>query len=240
MTTDESKISICTMTKNQGNRLEEWIRYHNQLGFNKFIIYLDDCSDNSYDILKTIKDINIVIYKTENFSEQIKNLFWINKSHEMYNHALKNNFNDEWIAFIEVDEFIFAQTNDLKLNNFLRNLKTDCFYINSWDFKGPFDENKKILGQCNFIWTDEQRFNSEYIYRGKSIIKPNKFKKCIDAHHFMKKDGTISNEFKNNRNSLIQIFYGEDLSIDDSKFKIYHFRNHTPKNMSDYKYIKYL
>lgn len=240
MIRDKKNISVCTMTKNQGNRLEEWIQYHHKLGFNKFIIYLDNCSDNSYEILSKIKNINIFIYKTEDFSIEIQNLFWIYKSHEMYNHALKNHLNDEWIAFIEVDEFIFPQKENLNFIEFIEKSEADCIYINSWDFKGPFDENKKILGQSKLIWTDEQRFNSEYIYRGKSVIKPSKFIKCIDAHHFMKKDGTISEEFKNNRNNLLQIHYGREVLVDDLKYRIYHFRNHTPKNMSDYKFIDYI
>ena len=156
----------------------------------------------------------------------------------MYNFTLKNYYYLDWICFIEVDEFIFSQ-KEVKFVDYLESLTSECLYINSWDFKGSFDESKPILGQSNLIWTDEQRFNSDYKWRGKSIINPKNFISCVDAHHFMKNDGNISNEFKAPHNNFIQINYGKEVTIDDNLFRIYHFRNHTPKNMTNYKSINY-
>lgn len=233
------KLAISTMTNNQSSRLYEWIDYHNKIGFNKFIIYLDNCTDDSFTVLNNIKNIDIDIYKTENIDENYKDPNWISRSHRMYNHTLLNYNNYDWVGFIEVDEFLFPQSN-LTLIEFLDSLNSDCLYINSWDFKGPFNLNLPILGQSNLIWTNEQRFNSEYRFRGKSIIKPHRFKYCVDAHHFAYNDNVVSNEFKINRDNLIQIHYGNQVTIDDNKFKIYHFRNHTPSNMNNYEEIIYL
>lgn len=232
---------IATMCKNQGTRLKEWIEYHsNRLNIKKFIIFLDDCSDESEKILNSIVDIDISIYKTNEFGIETQRLHWIERSHKVYDFVLdKYNYLD-WICFIEVDEFIFCQNQKIKFDSFLQNLNSECLYINSWDFKGPFDENKNILGQSNLIWTDEQRYYSEYRYRGKSIIRPSYFSKCIDAHHFLKKNNTVSNQFKKNRNNVLQVFYGDEVTIDDDKFRIYHFRNHTPSSMNKYKNINYL
>jgi hypothetical protein len=33
--------------KNQLGRLKEWVLYHNKFGIDRFIIFLDNCSDNS-------------------------------------------------------------------------------------------------------------------------------------------------------------------------------------------------
>jgi hypothetical protein len=229
-------IGLSTMTKNQGNRLLEWITYHNNLGVNKFIIFLDDCTDESKLILSQIKDIDIDVYLTSEVKHNSE--FWINRSHEMYTFALKKYDNLDWICFIEVDEFIFPQSN-INFKPYLESINSDCLYINSWDFKGGFDESKLILGQSNLIWTDDQKFNSDYKYRGKSIIKPKKFSHCIDAHHFMKSDGSVSNEFKIPHINHQQINYGKEVTIDDTLFRIYHFRNHTPSSMDNYKTIKY-
>ena len=111
-----------------------------------------------------------------------------------------------------------------------------CLYINSWDFKGPFDLNKKILGQSYLCWTDEHRFNNGYKYRGKSIIKPKFWNKCMDAHHFRLNNNIVPhNEFKNNRHYL-QTTYGENVYIDDNIFRIGHFRNHSPPTNNFIKY----
>lgn len=228
-------FAICTMTKNQGSRLKEWIEYHSKIGFNKFIIYLDNCTDNSYEILSQINNVDINIFETKNVDDYPQNEDWISRSHRLYTKCIKQFDYCDWISFIEVDEFIFPQKKETNIINFLNNLNSDCLYINSWDLKGPFDENLPILNQSDLIWTDEQRFYSSYRYRGKSIINPKKFTVCIDAHHFAF-NNKISNQFKINRNNLLQVFYGDEVTIDDNLFKIYHFRNHTPPEMN--KYIK--
>lgn len=230
-------LAIATMTKNQGGRLKEWINYHVKLGFNKFIIYLDNCTDNSYEILSNITEVDIIIHKTSDLDVSHQDSDWISRSHRMYNHTLRNYSHCDWIGFIEVDEFIFPQKEDVNVVEFLSNINSDCLYINSWDFKGPFDEEQPILCQSNLVWSDDQRFNSSYRYRGKSIINPKKFSYCVDAHHFSYID-RVSDEFKQNRDNILQIFYGNEVCIDDMLLRIYHFRNHTPNDMNDYIKIK--
>lgn len=235
-------IAIATMTRNQGSRLEEWIKYHSSIGFNKFIIFLDNCTDNSYEILKSIEGIDIDIYATSEIDKaEYVNLHWIARSHKMYDYTIKSYRHLDWIGFIEVDEFIFLQKDDLDLLSLLRSQSADCVYINSWDFKGPFDEDNLILGQSNLVWTDKQRANSQYTWRGKSIIKPNMFENCIDAHHFSHRNYGVSKEFKLGRNdeTFTQCHHGEEVFIDDNIIRIYHFRNHTPAHMNDYQNLEY-
>ena len=224
-------LYLATMCKNQGNRLTEWILYYNNIGVEKFIIFLDNCTDDSIIILENIiikYKIQIDIYLTEVFDIKSQELDWISRSHVIYDYVIsKYKFLAEWIAFIEVDEFIFSLTEDIKLDLFLKKINTICLYINSWDFKGPFDESKNILGQSYLCWTDEYRFNCEYRWRGKSIIKPKYFNKCMDAHHFRMDNDRVSEEFKHNRD-LLQIYHGKEVYIDDNIFRIGHFRNHSP------------
>ena len=61
---DKVNIAIATMTKNQGSRLEEWVRYHFSIGFSKFIIFLDSCTDTSYETLKALEGVDIDVYNT--------------------------------------------------------------------------------------------------------------------------------------------------------------------------------
>lgn len=229
-------IGLSTMTKNQGTRLIEWIEYHKNLGVTKFIIFLDGCTDNSFEILSSVQHVDIDIYLTSEINHTSTS--WVNRSHEMYNYVLKNYSHLDWICFIEVDEFIFPQTK-IRFVDYLQSLNTECLYINSWDFKGGFDETKPILGQCYSVWTDEQRFYSDYKFRGKSVIKPSNFIECMDAHHFMRNNGTVSTEFKVPHSNYLQKNYGTEVTIDDNLFRIYHFRNHTPQHMNDYKIINY-
>jgi hypothetical protein len=229
-------FALATMTKNQGNRLKEWVEHHSKLGFNKFIFYLDNCEDNSYEVLSNINNKDIIIYNTKDIDPLYDDPNWILRSHRVYNECLKEFSNLDWIGFIEVDEFIFEK--EISIINFLTELKSDCLYINSWDMKGPFDESKPIIDQSKLVWSDEQRYFSDYRYRGKSIIKPSKFFRCVDAHHFSYQD-KVSKQFKKNRENLLQIFYGDEVTIDDNLFCIYHFRNHSPKEMNKYVNINF-
>ena len=233
------ELGICTMTKNQGTRLVEWVRYHHELGFNKFIIFLDSCTDDSKKILESITDIDIDIYETESFSIDTASLAWVDRSHVMYTYTVENYSHLDWIGFVEIDEFIFPQIKDFNMVEFLSSVDTKCVYINSWDFEGPFDENAQILGQSYKVWTDVQRFSSTYKHRGKSIIKPSEFDKCMDAHHFRMKNGSVSQQFKVEHVNCIQKNYGNEVTMDDTLLRIYHFRNHTPKEMNEYVEIEY-
>ncbi len=236
-------IILSTMCKNQGNRLEEWILYHNKLGVQKFVIFLDNCTDNSREVLENIKEkyeIYIDIFHTEILDTESQKIHWIQRSHKMYDFTLREYTKiSSWIVFIEVDEFILQKTN-INLKDFLENLDTKCVYINSWDFKGPFNENQKILSQSYECWTDEERFNNGYRWRGKSIIRPKFFNKCMDAHHFRMIDDRVSDEFKVNR-FLTQKYHGKEVYIDDDIFIIGHFRNHSPEtSQSGYTSVKNL
>lgn len=242
MNKNNLSLGLSTMTKNQSTRLEEWIIYHNNLGHDKFIIFLDNCTDQSEYVLKNLisKKIDITFYDTKIFGDSVMKLDWISRSHFLYDFVIKNFNYLDFISFIEVDEFIFPQKKEIFFKKFLSEIQTNCLYINSWDFKPPFDETKKILGQSNKIWTDKQRFESNYRFRGKSVIRPKEFIKCIDAHHFMQKNNKISEEFKIPHINYIQINYGSEVTIDDSLYRIFHFRNHTDLDMNDYKEINYV
>jgi len=72
-----------------------------------------------------------------------------------------------------------------------------------------------------------ERFTNGCIFTGKSVIRPNCFKKCMDAHHFMQKDGTVSKQFKYNRD-VLQIYHGDEVYVDDNILRLSHYRNHSP------------
>jgi hypothetical protein len=232
-------LAIATMTKNQSNRLKEWVLYHNSLGFNKFIIFLDNCTDNSAEVLNFIDGVDIDVFFTSKINDgKYMNKHWIKRSHNMYDYVLEKYSWIDWIAFIEVDEFIVQQEENVFLFDFLESTDSSSIYINSWDMKPPFDEDRAILGQSKMIWTDRQRYESDHRYRGKSIIRPSQFEKCIDAHHFKHKEFGVSKDFKSPHVDFLQVNQSKEVLIDDNKFRIYHYRNHTPKHMKGYDELK--
>ena len=62
------KFTIITQVRNEGKRLLDWILYHKNIGIDQFIIYLDNCTDNSINILEKLsKTIDIKIRYANTF-----------------------------------------------------------------------------------------------------------------------------------------------------------------------------
>lgn len=49
-----SEFTILTMSRGDEKRITDWLLYHHQLGFNRFIILLDNPNDSSEELLKRI------------------------------------------------------------------------------------------------------------------------------------------------------------------------------------------
>ena len=106
-------ICIVTVIKNEQNYLEEWIKYHLNLGIDYIFIFEDVGSKSHYEITSkynkvSLNNINILrpIDKCElrqiaYFQEAI---YWI-----------KNNYNYDWCFAIDCDEYITLEDkNDIK------------------------------------------------------------------------------------------------------------------------------
>ena len=64
---------IITQFKNEEKRLKEWIEHHYWLGFNQFILYDDNSTDNSIDVIKNLQKngINIELYSVYSKSSML-------------------------------------------------------------------------------------------------------------------------------------------------------------------------
>lgn len=108
-------IAICSIQRNRGQWIKEWIEFHNITGFDKFYIFLHSCTDNSSEIiLELSKKYDITAFSL-NKDIQRPQL-------AAYQYCY-DNFGDmhDWIAFIDGDEFIFSpQETSIKpiLNEF--------------------------------------------------------------------------------------------------------------------------
>src|SRR5574343_390174 len=116
---------IVTQLRNESKREIEWIKYYNSIGIEKFIIYDDNSSDNTVEVLRelsgryngqinfTKNDKNYIDttnpdqYGTPDLHRRI--LSSMNDGlNQIKNDILNHN---KWCFFIEVDEFIKADTD---------------------------------------------------------------------------------------------------------------------------------
>lgn len=96
-------IAIAAIVKNEENYIEEWIEYHRLLGIEKFYIYDNGSTDDTVAILqKYVVNEIVELDYVEGTDRQI----------ETYDRILNRHRSDTfWIAFIDVDEFLY-------INNF--------------------------------------------------------------------------------------------------------------------------
>lgn len=187
-------FTIVAQIRNEEKRLSDWIRYHSKIDVTEFIIFCDNCNDNSENILNSMKEeFNIKIFQTERIGGYVesnnpleyKYAPLINERVQMsftkgFNY-LKSYINnhEHWTFFIDVDEYVVPQT-DLTLSEIVKLVPKDIYriYIASYDFKCPFDLNLPVYTQTYMRWSDYTRTNGVsnghkgwYKNRGKSMIR---------------------------------------------------------------------
>lgn len=104
------KVGVCAIVKNENLYLRDWVDYHLRLGFDKIFIYDNNNVEKPelviYDYLINGK---VSITKWENQTnpngDSTMNRHIYNQI-SSYNDCIKNNQDFDWIAFIDVDEYI--------------------------------------------------------------------------------------------------------------------------------------
>ena len=110
-------LAVITMVKNEAPYLPEWIEYHRLLGVKKFYFYDNESNDNIKDVLQPYIDTGIVDYTYFPGKKVQVNAF---------NNAIKRFKNEaEYIAMIDIDEFIVPINNDAIIQ-VVNNVKNDC------------------------------------------------------------------------------------------------------------------
>ncbi len=118
--------------KNEAPYILEWIAYHRAIGVDHFLIYTNDCTDGTDEILGRLQDMGIV--------EHRNNDKWRGKSPQQ--HALNMSRkepiirNADWIIHIDVDEFINVRTGNGTLDDFLARVPDATNVAMTWRLFG--------------------------------------------------------------------------------------------------------
>ena len=95
------RLGICTIQRNRGPWIVEWIAFHYLMGFRHFYFFAHRCTDQTADILAHLQrrlDIKAFVLADDVDRPQL----------QAYQYAYEN-FGQEvdWMAFIDGDEFLF-------------------------------------------------------------------------------------------------------------------------------------
>ena len=168
----ELKILLCTVAKEENRYIKEFVNHYKKMKIKKIIIYdnNDIKGENFQDILKEDIQINFVeIINYRGIERPQKKAL-----NECYK---KNNKNFNWIAFFDVDEFLYI-VNYTNINDFLvlpKFKKCQSILIN-WKYYGDNNklhyEPKPLIERFTkpFYFTNKNK-PKHYFYAAKTIVR---------------------------------------------------------------------
>ena len=118
--------------KNEAPYIVEWVAYHRAIGVDNFLIYTNDCTDGTAEILDRLQAMGVLQHRN--------NDNW--KGNSPQQHALNQSQREpvirdaEWIIHIDVDEFINVRTGNGTLQDFLDHVPDATNVAMTWRLFG--------------------------------------------------------------------------------------------------------
>lgn len=118
--------------KNEAPYIVEWVAYHRAIGVDNFLIYTNDCTDGTDEILGRLQEMGVLQHRN--------NDNWKGNSPQQYalNQSLKEPVirNADWIIHIDVDEFMNVRTGNGTLDDFLARVPDATNVAMTWRLFG--------------------------------------------------------------------------------------------------------
>ena len=182
------ELAIVAILKNEALYVKEWIDYHILAGIDHFYLYDNESTDNVKEILQPYIDNGLVTYE-----------FYPGKIPQMaaYNSAIKKyRFEAEYLAFIDLDEFIYPHENKSILEiineyfNKSSNIAGFSIHWATFGASGQYkaDYSKGVLER--FLHRAATTFNhNKYV---KTIVNPRSVNHMQGPHNAMYFEGKFA------------------------------------------------
>jgi len=180
-------LGLCTIQRDRGPWLTEWLAFHHVVGFRKFFFYAHCCSDDSaarLNKLATVLDLTCFEINEEMDFVQLK----------AYQHAYDHHGAQvDWMAFIDGDEFLFPveaeQLQDVLVEFDAAPVSALGVYWHCYGSGGHVQEPEGLLID-NYLERHETGFirnrHIKSIVKGRQTMQAN-----MNAHLFQTPHGTV-------------------------------------------------
>lgn len=185
-----NKSCILTVIKNEHEYLDEWIKYHLDLGVDHIFIFEDIDSDSHKEICDKYGDkvsldsiLSILDDRKKNEAKEIKELKKYNVQNFYFKNGLKylqKFYSDkyDWCFLIDNDEFITLENKNDKISDILNVYKDYEAFIMSWKCYGadghvnkPDYSSKGVLGTYTHEVKCKMRNKIKTCYKIKSFTE---------------------------------------------------------------------
>lgn len=171
-------LSIGAIFKNEAGYFREWIEFHRLMGVEHFFLYNNLSDDNYLSVLKYYIDRGIVTLR--DWPEPWRK----GTQSNVYRDCLDQYGNESrWIAFIDLDEFLFAP-NAETLTGVLKEYEGFPGIVVNWQVYGSSGHKKKPAGLVIENFTMKARTDWIRNKHVKSIVDPAKTLRSLGAHVF--------------------------------------------------------
>lgn len=223
-----SYIRLIAIAKNEAAYLTEWIHHHLYYGFNEITIILNECSDNSHELLSQISLQNPSIYFRNGDELKVEcQKKGIDFQREAYKQELENVRGDAKVThlmFLDIDEFWITTHPSRSIHHYINLLCNADSISFTWHLEFPTD-NKPF----------DRAIKSEYKIQKnphvKSLHRISNKLIFIDIHNaihidgvYLLSDGQAFPEYSHNNSPKAGIpenlFKSSVLSVDEAF--IYH------------------
>ncbi|TJZ89642.1 glycosyltransferase family 2 protein [Paracoccus gahaiensis] len=168
--------TVVTTVKNEAPFLLEWLCYHRLIGFNRFVIYSNDCTDGTHEMLRLLNDAGLVQhYDNGTLSPDLPE----DPQRRAYARALDlpEVTTSDWIAVLDGDEFFHVNVGEGTLDDLFRALpsRTDTVAA-QWRIFGnseviPFQPDALQITQFRMASPKEVSFSNNQ-FAVKSLFRP--------------------------------------------------------------------
>lgn len=179
---DKAYLSVCAIYRDEAPYLREWVAFHRLVGVERFFLYNNRSSDEHLEALAPyVEDGTVEVRDWRLYPGQVA----------AYEHCAREHARDSrWIAFIDVDEFLFSPTG--------RPVSELLAGYEQWPGVGV---NRTVFGTSGHVTAPEGLVIENYVRRGrdeataraiKSIADPSQVERCQNCHAFIYREGALA------------------------------------------------
>lgn len=176
------KTAICAIIKDEHLFLKEWIDWHLSLGFDAIHLFEDEGSKSHEQICEKYSNVYLRRYEDDKeLREIIAPEFGNSKQKKLYE-WFYNHSSDDWVAFIDIDEFIIFE-DEWNLYRFCKEFDDYPAVYLYWQIKGASGHIKRPSCGVVEAYTEDTGYIEEDTWYMKSFVNINKGLGIRSVHH---------------------------------------------------------
>jgi Glycosyltransferase family 92 len=168
------RLTVCAIFREEAPFLEEWLTFHSAVGVGHFYLYNNFSTDGYLAVLKPWIDRGLVtLYDWPHETGQLA----------AYRHCVQNHWrNAWWIAFIDLDEFLFSPASRNLVPILDRYTDVPALVVYSI-FYGSSGHQSRVTAPVTMSYRWRARI--EVASSGKTIANPRRIRAIENCHIFL-------------------------------------------------------